>query len=94
MEIAPNLANLKISESWAGLRPFAADGLPILGEFPEIENLFIATAHYRNGILLAPLTAKILADKIVENSNSEYFEIFNPKRFNILSKKSAVNREY
>ncbi|CAN5437969.1 glycine oxidase ThiO [soil metagenome] len=95
LEIAPGLANLKISEKWAGLRPFALDGLPILGEFPEIENLFIATAHYRNGILLAPLTAKILANKIAENSNSEYLEVFNPKRFNILSKnrQSAANHK-
>ncbi|MEP7038755.1 MAG: glycine oxidase ThiO [Acidobacteriota bacterium] len=92
LEIAPGLVNLKVSESWAGLRPFAADGLPILGGFPEFENLFIATAHYRNGILLAPLTAKILAEKIVENSDSEYLNVFNPQRFDFLSKKSAVSR--
>ena len=93
-EIAPNLVNLEISESWAGLRPFAADGLPILGEFPEIENLFVATAHYRNGILLAPLTAKILANKIVENTNSNYFDVFSPRRFDVSSEKSAVGRKY
>lgn len=75
-EIAPSLANLEIYEKWAGLRPFYADGLPILGEFPEIENLFIATAHYRNGILLAPMTAKILAEKIAENKDSEYLQMF------------------
>ncbi len=91
MEIAPGLVNLKISESWAGLRPFAADGLPILGGFPEIENFFIATAHYRNGILLAPLTAKILAEKIVENCDSEYLEVLNPQCFKISSKKSAIS---
>ena len=85
LEIAPNLVNLEIAESWAGLRPFAADGLPILGEFPEIENLFVATAHYRNGILLAPLTAKILADKIVENISSNYFDVFSPRRFDASS---------
>ncbi len=85
LEIAPNLVNLEIAESWAGLRPFAADGLPILGEIPEIENLFVATAHYRNGILLAPLTAKILADKIVENISSNYFDVFSPRRFDASS---------
>jgi glycine oxidase ThiO len=81
LEISPNLANLKIYDKWAGLRPFASDGLPILGAIPKIENLFIATAHFRNGILLAPLTAKILADKIVENLDSKYLEIFSPQRF-------------
>lgn len=81
VEIAPNLANLQISEKWAGLRPFAADGLPILGGIPFIENLFVATAHYRNGILLAPLTAEIMARKILENTDSDYLKSFSPARF-------------
>lgn len=83
LEISPSLANLEIFDKWAGLRPASADGLPIIGAFPETKNLFIATAHFRNGILLAPLTAKILADKIVENSDSKYLEIYSPKRFQI-----------
>jgi thiazole synthase/glycine oxidase len=74
-----------VSEKWAGLRPHSADGLPILGAFSEVENLFIATAHYRNGILLAPLTAKILAEKIVEDAESKYLEIFSPRRFQKLA---------
>lgn len=81
LEIAPSLANLKIAEKWVGLRPSAADGLPILGAFPGIENLYIATAHFRNGILLAPKTAQIIADKIVANAESEYLKSFSPRRF-------------
>jgi len=81
LEIAPRLSNLPIAEQWAGLRPFATDGLPILGAFPEIENLFVATAHYRNGILLAPKTAKTLAGKIVGNVESKYLKVFSPRRF-------------
>ncbi|HMS43320.1 MAG TPA: FAD-dependent oxidoreductase, partial [Pyrinomonadaceae bacterium] len=61
-EIAPSLANLEISETWTSFRPFCNDALPILGEISGIENLYIATGHYRNGILLAPLTAKLLAE--------------------------------
>ncbi len=81
-EIAPDLANLKISEKWAGLRPRTTDGLPILGTLPQrFENFFLATAHYRNGILLAPLTAKILADKIADGVDSKYLEIFGISRF-------------
>ena len=80
-EISPSLANLEINEKWAGLRPFAADGLPILGALAEIENLFVATAHFRNGILLAPLTAEILSDKIIENTDSKYLDVFSPRRF-------------
>lgn len=81
LEIAPGLVNLKVGEQWAGLRPFAADGLPVLGASPEIENLFFAAGHYRNGILLAPKTAEILADAIVGNSESKYLEIFSARRF-------------
>jgi glycine oxidase len=81
LEIAPSLVNLEVAEKWAGLRPFAADGWPILGSFPQVENLNFATAHYRNGILLAPLTAKILAGKTAENEDSDYLKIFSPQRF-------------
>jgi glycine oxidase len=81
LEISPSLGNLEIYEKWAGLRPRAADGLPVLGTSSSFENLFLATAHYRNGILLAPLTAKILADAIVGNGESKYLKIFSPRRF-------------
>lgn len=63
-EIIPSLINLGILEKWSGLRPFAENSMPIIGKFAE--NLFIATAHYRNGILLAPLTAKIVAEKVLK----------------------------
>lgn len=81
LEIAPSLGNLPIYENWTGLRPFANNGLPIVGSFPNAENLFIATAHYRNGILLAPLTAKILTEKFTEKVDSVYLEAFSPKNF-------------
>jgi glycine oxidase len=79
LEIAPSLVNLQISESWAGLRPFTSDGLPVLGEVAK--NLLVGTAHYRNGILLAPITAKILSERVVNNGDSRYFEAFSPNRF-------------
>ncbi|MGI8670481.1 MAG: glycine oxidase ThiO [Aridibacter sp.] len=83
IEISPSLANLPLDDKWSGLRPFAADGLPILGEIPDVENLFVATAHYRNGILLAPLTAKVLAEKIADGKDSEFLNEFGAKRFNL-----------
>jgi len=50
-------------EPWAGLRPTTADGLPILGRGP-VPGLFLATGHFRNGILLAPVTALALAEEL------------------------------
>jgi glycine oxidase len=80
-EIAPGLAELPLIAKWAGLRPFAADGLPIIGDLPGYENAAIATAHYRNGILLAPRTAKIVADKIVDNVDSGLLDVFRADSF-------------
>jgi len=73
----PAMAALKMTDAWSGFRPFAPDGLPVIGELDE---MFVATAHYRNGILLAPVTAELVADKIMNGTDSEYFRYFSPKR--------------
>ncbi|MBK6724278.1 MAG: glycine oxidase ThiO [Acidobacteria bacterium] len=80
-EIAPSIGALSISDHWSGLRPFAADGLPVLGSIAGIEGLTIATAHYRNGILLAPLTARIVADRLIGGGDHPAFTAFGPDRF-------------
>ena len=65
---APSLATFTMTETWAGLRPGTPDGLPFLGPAP-LDGFFLATGHYRNGILLAPATARSIADAI-ENGES------------------------
>jgi glycine oxidase len=67
-EISPAISNLPIVDTWAGLRPRSADGLPVLGPCGEIDGLFYATGHYRNGILLAPLTGELISEAIVSHS--------------------------
>lgn len=61
-EMLPEFATQPIIETWAGLRPRAADRLPVIGPDPLAGGLFHATGHYRNGILLAPVTARIIVD--------------------------------
>nr|WP_070959023.1 FAD-dependent oxidoreductase [Hyphomonas sp. Mor2] len=78
VEICPALANASVLESWAGIRPGTKDHAPILGE-TTIENLFVATGHYRNGILLAPLTAKIMGDLIANEESSDLARAFSPQ---------------
>jgi glycine oxidase len=56
---APSLAGFTLSETWAGLRPGTPDGRPFIGPAP-LEGLFVASGHYRNGILLAPVTARLI----------------------------------
>ena len=91
VEIIPGLARSAISETWAGLRPFAADGLPILGNVPGCENVAVATAHYRNGILLAPMTARIIAEKVVRGEISEYLQVFGADRFASAAARADAN---
>lgn len=81
LEIAPAIAALTPLDSWAGLRPRAADELPVLGKTSETEGLFFATGHYRNGILLAPLTGKLIAGLIVDNVVSPELRTFASDRF-------------
>ncbi|MGH9727931.1 MAG: NAD(P)/FAD-dependent oxidoreductase [Candidatus Acidiferrales bacterium] len=80
LTMAPALAVAPILERWAGVRPDSPDHLPIIGA-TDIEGLFIATGHYRNGMLLAPVTAKYLAEWITTGKPSAWFEAFSPLRF-------------
>jgi glycine oxidase len=80
LELAPTLAEAEVLETWSGLRPGTPDNLPILGP-TGIDGLLIATGHYRNGILLAPVTAKLLRDWITRGKTAFDAEIFSPRRF-------------
>ncbi len=82
-EIAPSTAGLPTVDQWSGLRPFVFDGLPIIGDLSGIGGLTIATAHYRNGILLAPITAKLAAGSIMNKSVTD--ATFSPDRFRLRS---------
>ena len=81
MALVPALANLPISRTWYGFRPWAPDSLPILGPWPGIGGLFVATAHYRNGILLAPITARLMTEMMTHGQPSIDIKDFLPKRF-------------
>jgi glycine oxidase len=80
VEILPALAGLRQTDEWAGLRPRSSDSLPVLGASPEIENLFYATGHFRNGILLAPLTGALLADLVTTGETPAQLAPFSPAR--------------
>jgi len=84
LEISPQIGALPMTASWAGLRPRAADGLPVLGPYAEIEGLFYATGHYRNGILLTPITGELIAGAIVDKVDSTSRSIFSPNRFDLV----------
>ncbi|SES90485.1 glycine oxidase [Oceanobacillus limi] len=63
-KILPSIADAEWERSWAGIRPQTMDGLPYLGEHPKYAGLWIATGHFRNGILLSPITGEIIAEMV------------------------------
>lgn len=78
--LAPPLAALPVESRWAGLRPGSGDGLPILGRLPGWENACVAAGHFRNGILLAPVTADALSRLILEGACDPSLEPFGAGR--------------
>jgi glycine oxidase len=80
IELAPDLAQARVEETWAGLRPDSPDHLPILGP-TEIEALVVATGHFRSGILLTPITARLIREWITGQRVSTDWERFSPLRF-------------
>jgi glycine oxidase len=92
LELVPALADAKIVEEWSGLRPGTPDLLPIIGP-TDIAGLWLATGHYRNGILLAPATARILRDWIVSGKSQFDAESFSPLRFTAAKSHAHVHAQ-
>jgi glycine oxidase len=82
IELVPSLRDLPIARTWCGFRPWAPDSLPVLGPWPGVEGLFVATGHFRNGILLAPITARLMTEWITGREPSLAMKDFLPDRFN------------
>jgi glycine oxidase len=78
--VAPELAKAKILESWAGLRPGTPDALPILGA-TKTPGYYVATGHFRDGILLAPITARVMTQVITDAHCGYDLSAFSPHRF-------------
>ena len=88
LEILPKLSQARKHEDWAGLRPATPDNLPILGE-TDTPGYFVASGHYRDGILLAPVTARLMTNLVLNRSSSAALAPFSPARFSETSQKST-----
>ena len=78
--LVPAIADATYLSSWSGLRPGTPDGLPVLGPVPGMDNLMLATGHYRNGILLSPLTGELVTKAILDGE-TEPLKPFSVARF-------------
>ncbi|MCA1035533.1 MULTISPECIES: glycine oxidase ThiO [Bacillus] len=75
-KLLPQLASARWEKAWAGIRPQTGDGLPYIGWHPAYKGLFIAAGHYRNGILLSPITGKMVSDSIEGTAAAEDKELY------------------
>ena len=77
--ICPGLTTAKIIETWAGVRPATPDHAPLIGA-TALDGLFVASGHFRNGILLAPITAKLISDIVLNECSDTLAHRFSPGR--------------
>jgi glycine oxidase len=78
--IVPEIAHMRIHEAWAGLRPGSPDGLPIMGA-TALKGYYVATGHYRDGILLAPITAQLMTQVVTGRPPEMDLRPFSAMRF-------------
>jgi glycine oxidase len=83
-EMVPHAWAAGFRSARVGLRPASIDGLPIIGPSTAVPNLMYATGHYRNGVLLAPITAQLVADAMLDNRIDPMLAAVSPSRFGIL----------
>ena len=80
-DIAPQAGRAGFCGARVGLRPGTSDDLPVIGPSRVVPNLFYATGHFRNGVLLAPLTAQFVADALLDPKVDSDFAAVSPARF-------------
>lgn len=65
LDLLPTLARYPLVKQWAGLRPATANGVPYIDKHPKLDNLFINAGHFRNGLVMAPASAQLLLDRLL-----------------------------
>jgi glycine/D-amino acid oxidase-like deaminating enzyme len=81
IELLPHASGARIESVRVGLRPSLPDGMPAIGPFASAPRVVAATGHYRNGVLLAPLTAELVANYLLDNRSDVAFAVTSPDRF-------------
>jgi glycine oxidase len=82
-DLLPASRTARFLEARAGLRPATPDELPIVGRSSTMRGVYYATGHYRNGVLLAPLTASLVADLVLEGHERPELALMRPDRFGL-----------
>ena len=91
-QLLPGLAACRLEGTWAGLRPATDDGLPLVGPVDATGRVLAATGHYRNGILLAPRTARAIRSAVT-GDGADLASAFLPGRSRSLASSAVSDRE-
>jgi len=83
LSLLPILAKTRMVRAVSGLRPLSADTLPILGRLPGWDNAYVAAGHGPQGIILSPITGRIMAELITKGYTQTAIEAFDPARFEV-----------
>ena len=83
VDLMHGVEHAQFREARAGLRPKTADELPAIGRSSTMPHVFYATGHYRNGVLLAPLTASLIADLVLDGRERPELADVRPDRFGL-----------
>ena len=81
LRLSPGLADATFLEVRVGLRPVSDDDLPVIGALPGIQNVYVASGHGANGLLLGPVTGRVVADMVSGRAPSVDLTDFSPARF-------------
>jgi glycine/D-amino acid oxidase-like deaminating enzyme len=93
LHLAPSLGDAAVVGQVSGLRPCAADGLPLIGPVPGWQGVYMITGHFRSGMLLSAYSTRIIADLITQGQSPIPIDAFNPGRFGpIVSRAIATSR--
>jgi glycine/D-amino acid oxidase-like deaminating enzyme len=82
-ELIPAARGARIASVRVGLRPETPDGLPLVGRSSTMPSVFFATGHYRTGVLLAPLTARLVADLVLHGREDPLLALLSPGRLGL-----------
>ncbi len=85
-QLVPILASAKIERQWSGLRPGSPTGVPFIGPHPKMEGLFINAGHYRNGVVMAPASAQLMVDILLQHEST----VVDPKPYSLEGRLTAA----
>jgi glycine oxidase len=90
-QLMPATAHRPLACSWSGFRPFSEDLLPVIGPVPHEKGVFVAAGHFKKGVMLAPVSGKIIADLVTKGTTDLPIEPLSPARFGVKESGSRVS---